>query len=230
MSISRRFKLCATQVFPLLRKIGSGHNGFLRIPSADLDQNIATIYRGEQSKIILTGCHSYGIYGIQIKSWGEGAHLYVGSYCSLGANLKVYLGGNHRTDWITTFPFGHMHNDTFPSGRDHAAEHPVSNGHVIIESDVWIGESTTIMSGIRVGSGSVIAANSVVVKDVEPYSVVGGNPARLIKPRFPKEIIEQLLDLQWWNYSDDRVNSIVPLLQQPPDSGTIKQIRDNLCR
>ena len=182
MSISRRFKLWATQVFPPLRKLGSRHNGFLRISSAELDPNMITIYPGEESKTILTGCHSYGMHGIQIKSWGEGTHLYVGSYCSLGANLKVYLGGNHRTDWITTFPFGHMHNDTFPGGRYHAAEHPVSNGHVIIESDVWIGESTSIMSGIRVGSGSVIAANSAVVKDVDPYSVVGGNPAGLIKP------------------------------------------------
>ena len=229
MTILRRLKLWAIQAFPLLRKLGSGHSRFLRIQT-ELDHNIVTICRGEESKIILYGCHSYGIYGISIKSWGEGAHLYVGSYCSLGANLKVYLGGNHRTDWITTFPFGHMHNDTFPSGRDHAAEHPVSNGHVIIESDVWIGESTTIMSGIRVGSGSVIAANSVVVKDVDPYSVVGGNPARFIKSRFSKEVIQQLLDLKWWNYPDHKVNSIVPLLQCSPNSAIIRQIKDILCR
>jgi len=93
----------------------------------------------------------------------------------------VYLGGNYRTNWITAFPLGHMHNDTFPAGRDHAAEHLVSNGHVIIESDVWIVESTTIMSRFRVGSGSVIAANSVVVKDVEPYSVIGGQPSQAYK-------------------------------------------------
>jgi acetyltransferase-like isoleucine patch superfamily enzyme len=230
MRISRRFKLWAIQAFPLLRKLGSGHKAFLRNSSAELDRSMATLCRGEQSKIIITGCHSYGIYGIQIKSWGEGAHLYVGAYCSIGANLKIYLGGNHRTDWITTFPFGHMHNDAFPAGRYHAAEHPVSNGHVIIENDVWIGESTTIMSGVRVGSGSVLAANSVVVKDVEPYSVVGGNPARLINLRFPKEIIQQLLELQWWNYPDDKVNTFVPLLQRSPDPSIIRQVKNILCR
>lgn len=122
-----------------------------------------------------------------------------------------------------------MHNDTFPRGRDHAAEHPVSNGHVVIENDVWIGESVTIMSGVRIGSGSVVAANSLVHKDVEPYTIVGGNPAKMIKSRFPKEVVQQLLDLQWWNYPDDRVNTIVPLLQSPPDPSIISQIKTFLC-
>ena len=86
------------------------------------------------------------------------------------------------------------------------------------------------MTGIRVGIGSVIAANSVFVKEVEPYSVVGGSPARFIRPRFSKEVIQQLLSLQWCNYPDDKVNSIAPLLQCPPDSAVIRQIKDILCR
>jgi len=83
---------------------------------------------------------------------------------------------------------------------------------------------------VIVGSGSVIAANSVVVKDVEAYSVVGGNPAGLIKSTPFNETIQQLLHLQWWNFPDDKVNLFVPLPQQPPDSGAIKRIRDILCR
>jgi acetyltransferase-like isoleucine patch superfamily enzyme len=141
--------------------------------------------RGEQSKILLTGKYSYGIEHISIRSWGEGAHLFIGSFCSIAGNQTVFLGGNHRIDWATTFPFGHIFNEAFPAGQISGPGHPASKGHVIIENDVWIGEGCTIMSGIRIGSGSVVAAKSVVAKDVEPYTIVGGNPAKLIKERFP---------------------------------------------
>jgi acetyltransferase-like isoleucine patch superfamily enzyme len=226
LPVSRRFKLLAVRVLPSLKRLGSGHDNLHRYSHADPEQRLVSITRGESSKIILTGKHTYGIYGIYTKSWGEGAHLFIGSLCSLRANLKVYLGGNHRTDWITSFPFGYIHNDIFPSGLEHAQDHPASKGHVIIENDEWIGESTTIMSGVRVGSGSVVAANSVVTKDVKPYTIVGGNPARLIKLRFPFDIVQQLLDLQWWHYSDDKMNRIVPLLQGTPDSDTLAAIKN----
>ncbi len=85
------------------------------------------------------------------------------------------------------------------------------------------------MSGVTIGSGSVIAAHSVVVKDVEPYSIVGGNPAKTIKQRFPNELIERLLAAQWWNQSDVVVNSIVPLLQQPLNNALMSKIEQH-CR
>lgn len=183
------------------------------------------IIRGEQSRIVLTGRHSYGIENIQIKSWGEGAHLFVGSFCSIASQQTVFLGGNHRTDWATTFPFGHAFQDVFPAGAIHGMEHPASKGHVVIENDVWIGRGCTIMSGLTIGSGSVIAAQSVVVKDVDPYTIVGGNPAKAIKQRFSMPIIEQLLELQWWSHSDAEINKIVPLLQQPLNDRVLSQIK-----
>lgn len=85
-----------------------------------------------------------------------------------------------------------------------------------------------IMSGIRIGSGSVIAARSVVTKDVAPYSIVGGNPAKAIKDRFPKNIISQLLEIKWWDKTDKEINKIVPLLQQPLTDDILKQIRIEL--
>lgn len=80
-------------------------------------------------------------------------------------------------------------------------------GQILIQNDVWIGRGSTIMGGITIHNGAVIAANSVVTKDVEPYSIVGGNPAKLIKYRFDSEIIEKLLSIQWWNWDYKKISS-----------------------
>ena len=186
------------------------------------------IIRGEQSKIVRTGKHTYGLHNITIESWGEGAHLFIGSFCSIAPNQTIFLGGNHRTEWTTTFPFGHIFHDQFLSGQINGNEHPATKGHVIIENDVWIGQGCTIMSGIRIGSGSVVAAKSVVAKDVEPYTIVGGNTARPIKQRFPERVIRQLLKIKWWNKSDQKINSIVPLLQQPLNRRVLRKIKRKL--
>ena len=90
--------------------------------------------------------------------------------------------------------------------------HPKSNGDVIIGNDVWIGNNVTILSGITIGDGAVIGCNSHVVKDIEPYSIYGGNPAKLIKLRFTQEQINKLLKIKWWNWDDDKINSAISLL------------------
>jgi acetyltransferase-like isoleucine patch superfamily enzyme len=181
--------------------------------------------KGDKSKIILTGKHSYGIHNITLRSWNEGAHLYIGSFCSIAKNQTVFLGGSHRSDWTTTFPFGHIYNNNFPAGRINGRHgHPATKGHVIIEHDVWIGIGCTIMSGITIGTGSILAAQSVVVKDVEPYTIVGGNPAKPIKKRFSENIICKLLEINWWDRSDEEINKIVPLLQTPPTEEILNQI------
>lgn len=136
--------------------------------------------------------------------------LVIGNFCSIAGNVRIYLGGNHRTDWISTYPFGHIHKGTFNAfdGKGH----PSSGGDVIIGNDVWISDNVTIMSGVTIGDGAVIACNSHVVKDVEPYSLVGGNPAKLIKYRFTEEQIKKLLEIKWWNWDDAKINKYVPLL------------------
>ena len=84
------------------------------------------------------------------------------------------------------------------------------------------------MSGIKIGSGSILAAESTVVKDVKPYTIVGGNPAKTIRERFPKNIIKELLEIKWWNQSDERINRFIPLLQMPPNDEIIKLIKERL--
>jgi len=134
----------------------------------------------------------------------------IGSFCSIAKGLKIFTGGNHRSDWITTYPFGHMHRDVFNTFSGEG--HPHTKGSVIIGNDVWIGANVTIMSGVNIGDGAIVANNSHVVKDIEPYTIVGGNPAKFIKKRFDNEVINKLLKLKWWDFEDEEIKQICPLL------------------
>ena len=154
------------------------------------------------------GKYTYGTPNIYYKN--DNAKLVIGNFCSIARNVDIYLGGNHRTDWVTTYPFGHIHQNTFNNVNGDG--HPSTKGDVIIGNDVWIGSNVTIMSGVTIGDGVVIANNSHVVKNVEPYSLVGGNPAKLIKYRFTPEQIDKLLEIKWWYWDDKKINNFTPLM------------------
>lgn len=156
------------------------------------------------------GKYTYGTEYIRLSFQNSGNVLKIGSFCSIALNCNIFLGGNHRTDWITTYPFGHINHNVFNSFSGEG--HPSSKGDVIIGNDVWIGSNVTIMSGVVIGDGAVIACNSHVVKNVEPYTIVGGNPAKLIKYRFDKQIIDKLLKIKWWEWDDEKININAPLL------------------
>lgn len=156
------------------------------------------------------GDFTYGAQNVEIYSWNEGTQCNIGKYCSISGHILIYLGGNHRTDWVTTYPFGHIHQNIFPTFN--GVGHPATKGDVNIGNDVWIGTHSTIMSGVTIGDGAVIANNSVVTKDVPPYTIVGGNPAKVIKQRFTDEQIEKLLYYKWWDMPHDVVDYISPLL------------------
>jgi acetyltransferase-like isoleucine patch superfamily enzyme len=156
------------------------------------------------------GKYTYGTGNITVHNFGERSELKIGKFCSIASNVEVFTGGNHRIDWFTTYPFGHIHKDIFD--KFNGEGHPATNGDVVIGNDVWIGTGVTIMSGITIGDGAVIAAKSVVVKDVEPYSIVGGNPAKFIKKRFSDEVINKLLELKWWDWNDKDINDKASLL------------------
>ncbi|SDR80373.1 Acetyltransferase (isoleucine patch superfamily) [Halopseudomonas xinjiangensis] len=113
----------------------------------------------------------------------------IGRYCSIGNRVMIGVGRDtHPVRWVTTHPFA---ND---AGQAHHAQ----NEPVVIDHDVWIGQDVIIMSGVRIGTGAVIAAGAVVTKHVAPYTIVGGNPARMIKVRFDTDITERLLASRWW--------------------------------
>jgi acetyltransferase-like isoleucine patch superfamily enzyme len=158
---------------------------------------------------------SYGnyTYGKCCLHFNENNQFIVGKFCSIASNVHVYLGGNHRTDWVTTYPFGHINKDIFHNFN--GIGHPASKGDVIIGNDVWIGDNVTIMSGVKICDGAVIANNSHVIKNVEPYSLVGGNPAKFIKYRFTEKQIDKLLDIKWWDWDINKINEFLPLLCNP---------------
>jgi acetyltransferase-like isoleucine patch superfamily enzyme len=152
------------------------------------------------------GDHSYGHPSIVIlEPW----RLIVGRYCSFAQGV-VMVASNHRTDMISTYPFAVL-NHAWRSVPRGTSDH-VTRGNIVIGSDVWIGSNAFIGSGITVGHGAVIGAMSVVTRDVPPYAVVGGNPARVIRFRFTPETIERLLLLRWWDWSDAKVEAFLPLM------------------
>jgi acetyltransferase-like isoleucine patch superfamily enzyme len=156
------------------------------------------------------GRHTYGHEHITVHHWGEPAELRIGAFCSIADRVHVFLGGNHRSDWVTTYPFPAFA-DKWP--KAHGIEGvPATNGDVVIGNDVWIGSSATIMSGVVVADGAVVGADSCVTRDVRPYSIVAGNPAEEIRPRFDEQTIERLLELRWWDWSDERIAANADLL------------------
>lgn len=142
-----------------------------------------------------------------IRSGRAGKALKIGRFCALAYGVVIVLGEEHRTDWVTTYPFSRL----FPKAKRFPG-HPRSKGDVIIGNDVWIGRDALILSGVEIGNGAVIAARSVVTKDVAPYSIVAGNPAKLVRFRFNKSITADLQKIAWWNWSMLKIAEALPLL------------------
>lgn len=171
---------------------------------------------------IEAGEFTYGHQKIRLHTWSSGSKLKLGAFCSIADDVTVVLGGNHRVDWATTYPFGHIF--TRRLGGEDIVGHPSSNGDVVIGNDVWVGAGSTIMSGVKIGDGAVVAANSHVVSDIDPYAIAGGNPAKHIKFRFEPEICDLLLELRWWELDATDIREIAPLLSAPPDAKTLKSL------
>jgi acetyltransferase-like isoleucine patch superfamily enzyme len=164
-----------------------------------------------------------GTYGdLKVYSWAEGATLSIGAYSSFAMGVKIFLGGEHRIDWVTTYPFSAL----WASARQYSG-HPKTKGDVLIGNDVWIGAEAMILSGVTIGDGAVIGARAVVSRDVPPYAVVAGNPAKVVKYRFEPPIIERLVALQWWSWSEMQIQKAMPdLLSHDIENFLVKAERD----
>lgn len=156
-----------------------------------------------------------GTYGDPIVHWwNQSSKVVIGKYCSIADGVVFILGGEHRTEWKSTYPFY-----AFPKkwkNPELKLISPATKGDINIENDVWIGYGAIVLSGVRIGNGAVIGAGSVVTKDVAPYSVTAGNPAKHIRWRFPESTIKLLLEEQWWNWPRYKIVENVKTLVSVP--------------
>lgn len=158
------------------------------------------------------GDYTYGNPQVLFKNNGK---FKIGKYCSIGPNVSVVLGIGHRTHWITTYPFVTLRKAPIPKqSTDKSADnHRIkTNPDVVVGNDVWIGYGVTLLGGVTVGDGAVLGAGALITKDVPPYAIVGGVPAKVIRYRFHPPEIEKLLASKWWDLPDEVVDDLIPYL------------------
>ena len=153
------------------------------------------------------GQHTYGIPVIKTYDLNS-TRLIVGAYSALSEEAIVMLGGEHAIDRVTTYPL-RMRLKLPGAGEDGI---PVPTGDTVIGSDVWLTMRTFVRSGVTIGDGAIVASGAVVINDVPPFAIVGGNPAKVIRYRFTPEQIEALLEIRWWDWPDSLVVEATPLL------------------
>ena len=151
-----------------------------------------------------------------------GDKLIIGKFCAIAKGVEFVMNGaNHQMNAVSTFPFYTL--EGWNMNPPSPADLPLK-GDTVIGNDVWIGQNATIMPGVHIGDGAIIGANATVASDVEPYSIVAGNPARLIRKRFDDELIELLEKFAWWDKSIEEINSLIPILT----SSDLKMVKRKL--
>jgi acetyltransferase-like isoleucine patch superfamily enzyme len=167
------------------------------------------------------GLYSYGRPKVRFPE--SGRKLTIGRFCSIADKVEILLGGNHRTDWATTYPFSALL-ELWPSAPK-TQDHHTSRGDVTIGSDVWLGSGAIILSGVTIGHGAVVAAGALVTKDVPPYAIIGGNPAQVIRCRFDEATVAALLETAWWDLPREQVAGLIPLLQSEQIGELVDAVR-----
>lgn len=148
------------------------------------------------------GNYTYG----KPKIYAESSLFSLGKFCSIADGVTIYAGGEHNYNWISTYNF---------YNKFGTKSCTTSKGKVIIGNDVWLADGVLVLSGVTIGDGAVVAARSVVTKDVKPYEIVGGNPAKHIKFRFTEEQINALLKIKWWDWNIEKIKSNFELILSP---------------
>jgi virginiamycin A acetyltransferase len=145
--------------------------------------------------------HHYDFYGDK---------LIIGKFCQIAKGVRFIMNGaNHQKDCVSTFPFYIF--EGWEESVPPLDKMPLK-GDTVIGNDVWIGEDATILPGVKIGDGAIIGLNSVVGRDVEPYTIVAGNPAKPVRKRFDDELIRMMLELKWWDKPIEEIKKLIPLL------------------
>ncbi|MFQ6269214.1 CatB-related O-acetyltransferase [Kutzneria viridogrisea] len=145
--------------------------------------------------------------------------LRIGRFCALGAGTRFIMNGaNHRMDGPSTFPFPIM-GGSWAEHFDLITGLP-GRGDTVVGNDVWFGNSVTVMPGVRIGNGAIVATGSVVVQDVPDYAIVGGNPAKVVRSRYPEAEVARLLELAWWDWPAEHITEHVRTIM----SGTVDEL------
>ncbi len=185
----------------LLHRLRRGRN-----PNNETRVHLAKLARAHGFSI---GAYSYGRPKVRFPE--SGRRLTIGRYCSIADKVEILLGGDHRLDWASTYPFAAMPG-LFPDARAPEDYH-ASRGDVTIGHDVWLGSGCMILSGVTLGHGAAVAARAVVARDVPAYAVAAGNPARIVRRRFDEATVDALIAAAWWDRPHPEVTRLVPLLQ-----------------
>ena len=152
----------------------------------------------------------------------NGDKLIIGKFCQIAAGVEFIMNGaNHQMNAVSTFPFYTL--EGWDMDPPVLSDLPLK-GDTVIGNDVWIGQNAVILPGVRIGDGSIIGANSVVGNDVEPYTIVAGNPAKILRKRFDEELIDLLLKFRWWDKSVEEINDLIPILT----CGDLAKVRKEL--
>lgn len=190
-----------------------------------LGQDLGELRRLERAGRVSFGRGTYGVPTVMTYIH-DSTRLHVGSYTSIAGGSTIMLGGKHPTDRVTTYPHRIMMNMD-GAGAD---GFPIPTGDTFIGSDAWICTGALLISGVTVGDGAIVAGGAVVTRDVPPYAVVGGNPARVISYRHTEEQREALLDIKWWDWPEDEIREAVPLLSGDDIDAFIEYARNKTAR
>lgn len=149
-----------------------------------------------------------------------GDQLIIGKFCMIASGATFIMNGaNHLSRSVSSYPFA-IFGGSWAGAMD-GKSYP-NKGNTVVGNDVWIGYNATIMPGVTIGDGAIIASNATVTKDVEPYAIVGGNPAKLVRKRFNADTINKLLDLKWWDWNIEKITKHVNHLT----SGEVDKLGD----
>ena len=178
--------------------------------SRQKNRDIKIEFKGSYKPNLNIEPHTY-INSMVLYCWDKGVKVDIGRYCSIADDVCILAGGEHHKEWVTTYPFInrwqlHQYLDNHKG---------TTKGDVQIGHDVWIGHGATVLSGVSIGTGAVIGARAVVAKDVPPYAVVVGNPAKIINYRFDSEQISILLESKWWCWDESKIMSEFDRFMRP---------------